>query len=212
MKPCPPKIVEYMHEYLDEELSADKEKFLRDHLQTCKECQHHFHELKKTIALVQSTSHIKAPDNFTESVMQKLPKEKKKVGINRWFRNHPFLTAASLFFVLMMGSLTTTWNEDQQFSFTKQPNLVVENHTVIVPEGEVVEGDIVVRNGDIRIEGEVKGNVTVINGNQYLASAGNVTGEIEEINQAFDWLWHKLKEGFKEAMQLFEREPVLEEE
>ena len=45
----------------------------------------------------------------------------------------------------------------------------MEGQTVIVPNGEVVKGDIVVKNGDIVVEGEVDGNVTVING-QYMAS------------------------------------------
>lgn len=51
------------------------------------------------------------------------------------------------------------------------------------------------RNGDIRIEGEVQGDVTVINGEKYMASAGNVTGEIEEIDEAFGWMWFKLKKA-----------------
>ncbi|WP_322619377.1 bactofilin family protein [Bacillus fonticola] len=62
-----------------------------------------------------------------------------------------------------------------------------------MPEGEVVSGDIVVKNGEIRIEGQVDGDVTIINGERYLASAGDVTGEIEEIDQVFSWLWYHIK-------------------
>ena len=51
---------------------------------------------------------------------------------------------------------------------------------MIIPEGEVVKGDVTVRNGKLIIEGEVDGNVTVINGEKYMASAGKVTGDIEE--------------------------------
>ena len=36
--------------------------------------------MKKAVALVQSTSHIKAPDDFTARVMAQLPKEKKTTG------------------------------------------------------------------------------------------------------------------------------------
>ena len=57
--------------------------------------------------------------------------------------------------------------------------------------GETIEGNVVVQNGDIRIEGEVKGNVTVINGQKYMVKAGNVTGDIEVIDQAFEWMWYK---------------------
>jgi anti-sigma factor RsiW len=103
----------------------------------------------------------------------------------------------------MIGSVITGWTEDQEFSVSKNPNLVIENNTVIVPEGKKVLGDIVVKNGNLKIEGQVDGNVTVINGEKYLASAGQVTGDIEEINQLFDWLWYHLKNTTKEAVNLF---------
>lgn len=193
-----------MHEYLDEEISTEHEKELKQHLQQCPECQKHFHELEKTIALVQGIAHIAAPDDFTQKIMNKLPKEKKKVGVQRWFRHHPLLTAASLFLVLMMGSVLSTWNKEQDLSVSKQPNLIVNNDTVIVPEGEIVKGDVVVRNGSLRIEGEVDGNVTVINGEKYMASAGNVTGEIKEINAIFEWIWYYMKNTAKEVINLFE--------
>ena len=97
---------------------------------------------------MQSTSHIQAPAEFTEKIMASLPKEKRKVGVQRWFMKHPFLAAASLFMILMAGSLASAWNQDQQFSVSKQSNLIVQNDTVIVPEGEVVKGDVTVRNGN----------------------------------------------------------------
>lgn len=203
---CPEHVIEYMHEYLDDEIPEEHEKVLREHLQSCTDCQEYFRELNKSIALVQSTSHIQAPSDFTSRVMAGLPKEKKKTEIQRWFRSHPLLTAASLFIALMTGSILTTWNEEHQFSVSKQPNLVVENDTVIVPQGEVVKGDVVVRNGKVKIEGEVQGNVTVINGEQYLASAGNVTGEITEVNEVFEWIWYHIKKTFKNAANLFETE------
>ncbi|WP_433956662.1 zf-HC2 domain-containing protein [Cytobacillus horneckiae] len=203
---CNEEIIHYMHEYLDEEISDEHKQELRAHLHECKDCAEHFHELKRTIALVQSTSHFQAPSNFTENVMAKLPKEKKKVGMQRWFRHHPMLTAASLFIILMTGSLLSTWNEDQQLSVSKQPNLVVDNDTVIVPEGEVVKGDVTVKNGNLQIDGEVEGNVTVINGEKYLASAGHVSGDIEEVNAIFDWLWYHIKSTAKNVVSVFDKD------
>ena len=200
MKPCPEEIIEFMHDYLDGDLNRENEETLKHHLQECTECQHHFHELKKAIAFVQSTSHISAPANFTDNVMAGLPKEKKKVGVQRWFRHHPLLTAAALFLFFMTGSFLTSWNDDQDFSFTKNAKLVVKDHTVVVPEGEVVKGDLTVRNGDVKIEGKVAGDVTVINGKQYLASAGSVTGDIHEIDEAFEWLWYQIKKGAKDTL------------
>ncbi|MGZ4161385.1 MAG: zf-HC2 domain-containing protein [Neobacillus sp.] len=206
---CPEQIIEFMHDFLDEEIERENELLLREHLQGCKECETIFSELKKTIAFVKSTSNIKAPTNFTANVMTHLPKEKKKVGYQRWLKKHPLLAAASLFFILMMGSLLSTWNLDQEFSVSKQKNLIVKNNTVIVPKGETVKGDVVVRNGKLKIEGEIQGNVTVINGEKYMASAGHVTGQIEEVNQAFDWIWYQIKKTAYEVIDIFE-EPKTE--
>jgi anti-sigma factor RsiW len=201
---CDQKYIEYMHDYLDEDLTFEHEKELREHLSQCSECQQHFHELKKAIALVQSTSHIQAPFDFTVKVMQKLPQEKKVVQVKRWLRVHPLFTAAAVFFVLMYGSLLTMWSEDQELAVSKQPNLRIEGNTVIVPEGTTIQGDLVVKNGDLKITGEVRGNVTIINGERYLASAGSVTGEINEIDQMFEWIWYHIKKGVKESLSLFD--------
>ena len=190
---CPKEINEYMHEYLDDDISIDNEKVLHTHLQTCMDCTTYFQELKRVLALVQNTSDIKAPENFTANVLGKLPKGRKKVGFQRWMQNNPLLTAASIFILLMTGSLFSSWGKDHEFSVSKQPNLVIQNNIVIVPKGEIVKGDIVVRNGVLRIEGEVQGDVTVINGEQYVASAGRVTGDIEEVNAVFEWIWYKIK-------------------
>ncbi|MEL3972939.1 anti-sigma factor [Rossellomorea oryzaecorticis] len=201
MKTCPEEMIDYMHDYLDGDITSEHEQKLKNHLQQCEDCQHHFHELKKAIAFVQSTSHISAPDDFTNSVMDRLPKEKKKVGVERWLRHHPMLTAAALFLFFMTGSVFASWNDNEDFSFTKNDALVVQDHTVVVPEGEVVNGDLTVRNGDVKIEGKVTGDVTVINGKQYLASAGTVTGDIKEIDAAFEWLWYQIKSGAKDLVE-----------
>jgi len=196
---CPDHIVHYMHEYLDGEISREHELELKKHLTSCSSCSQHMQELNKVVAFVQSASHITAPHGFVDHVTTRLPKEKSRAGMKRWLHGHPLLTAAALFMILMSASLFTSFNEDQQFSFTKQPNIVVEGHKVIVPEGETVVGDLVVKNGDIQIDGVVDGNVTIINGTQYMASTANVTGEIDEINQAFDWLWYKMKNIAKDV-------------
>ena len=56
---CHEDIIEYMHDYLDEDITPENEEALRSHLQTCSECRDYFHEMKKAVALVQSTSHIR---------------------------------------------------------------------------------------------------------------------------------------------------------
>jgi anti-sigma factor RsiW len=150
---------------------------------------------------------MQAPDNFTANVLSRLPKEKRRIWMQRWMKNHPLLAAASLFFILMMGSLFSTWNQDKDFSVSKQKNLVVRNNTVIVPKGETVIGDVIVRNGNLDIEGEVQGDVTVINGEKYLASAGHVTGQIDEVNEVFDWIWYHIKKTTQDVLQIFGDQP-----
>ncbi|NSL53334.1 anti-sigma factor family protein [Calidifontibacillus erzurumensis] len=193
---CSQSYVELMHKYLDEEIGVEEEKQLKNHLNECSSCLNHFQELEKAIAFVQSTTHIHAPLNFTNSVMNRLPKEKRLVVYRRFFKKHPVFVAAAVFLLLMTGSIFSTWNSNTQLSVSKQSNLKIQDHTVIVPKGEIVEGDVIVRNGDIKIEGVVRGDVIVINGDQYLASAGHVTGEIMVINEVFDWMWYKTKHFF----------------
>lgn len=50
---CSTEIISYMHQYLDEEIEEENLKELKKHLDQCEECATHFHELKKTIALVK---------------------------------------------------------------------------------------------------------------------------------------------------------------
>ncbi|WP_017435930.1 anti-sigma-W factor RsiW [Saccharococcus caldoxylosilyticus] len=201
---CPEHIINLMHDYLDGDIGPGDEKQLKEHLQQCRACAAHFHELTKTVAFIQYASHVPSPSDFTMRVMEKLPREKKRIRVQRWMQRHPFLTAASLFILLTTGSLFTAWNGEEQFSVSTRENVIIRGHTVIVPKGETVKGDIVVRNGSIRIEGKVEGDVTVIHGEKYLASAGQVTGEIEEINQVFEWIWYNIKERIKDTMETFE--------
>ncbi|MEC4586478.1 anti-sigma-W factor RsiW [Bacillus safensis] len=199
---CQDRIVQLMHQYLDGDIEPQDEKELKSHLQSCEECRTHFQQIEKSIALVQSTSHIEAPSDFTAKVMAGLPKEKKRVSVQRWIKAHPLMVAAALFIILMGGSLFTSWNTDHNFSVSKQPNLVVENDTVTVPKGETVKGDITVKNGKLIVEGKVDGNVTVVNGEQLTASAGQVTGQINEINEVFDWIWYKMKSTAQNVMRV----------
>jgi anti-sigma factor RsiW len=57
----------------------------------------------------------------------------------------------------------------------------------------------------LEIEGEIQGDVTVINGEQYLASAGHVTGQIEEVNEVFDWIWYHIKKTTQDVVQIFDQ-------
>lgn len=204
---CNKESIELMHKYLDGDLTKPEECSLRTHLETCADCQHHFHELKRTITLIKSAEHFTAPEDFTQKVMQNLPTEKKRVTYMRWFKVHPILTAAALFFIIMMGGMFSSWNQDTQLVVSKQEELIIEGDTVIVPEGVTIPGDVLVKNGNLIINGTIDGNVTLVNGKlidenpldgeNLMASAGGVNGEFESVDRVFEWMWYKVKDVFK---------------
>lgn len=210
MNTCPEHIVHSMHAYLDGDISREEEKKLNDHLNSCPACKELMDSLSDSISFIESATSIEAPEGFVEGVMMRLPKEKAQAGIQRWLRSHPVIVAAAMFLILMSASLVSSYGNDQQFSVTKKPNLMIDGETVVVPKGEVISGDIVVKNGDLRIEGEVEGDITVINGSKYMASTAVVTGSIEEIDKMFDWLWYKIKKTVKDIFPSSQNEDNLD--
>lgn len=205
---CNKEMIHLMHDYLDHDIKKEDETKLRLHLEECSDCQHHFHELARAVTLIQSAEDISAPDDFTQNVMDQLPTEKKHVRYMRWFKMHPALTAAAVFFVLMFSSVFSIWHQDTKLSVSKQENLIIEGDTVIVPEEVTVAGDLVVKNGDLIIDGTVEGDVTLINGKlirddeglvdeELMASAGEINGEFEEVDRLFEWIWYSLKNLMK---------------
>ncbi|UOQ44563.1 anti-sigma factor [Halobacillus salinarum] len=206
---CNQEAVGLMHKYLDGDLNKEEERRLRDHLQSCPSCQNHFHELKRSITLVKNAGPVTAPSNFTANVMANLPKEKKRKNYTRWLQRHPLITAAAVFFILMFGGIFSEWNQDQQVTVSKQKNLVIQDNTVIVPDGVTVDGDLVVRNGDLKIEGKIDGDITIINGDiltdkhdEFYQDSGHyqayVSGEVNEVNQVFEWIWYNAKNTVKD--------------
>lgn len=185
-----------MHEYLDDDISSAREKELLEHLKICAACQKHMYELEHVMYLlntVPTTVHL--PLGFTNKVMANLPAlPVRKVS---WLRRHPIAVAAAIFAVLMSGALFSEMQSEDEFAVTNKQGLLVKEETVIVPENETIKGDIVVKNGDIIIEGKVDGDVTVVNG-RYMASTANVTGNVEEIDETFEWLWYTIKSKTKQ--------------
>ncbi|RKQ13247.1 anti-sigma factor [Oceanobacillus bengalensis] len=201
------KMIELMHRHLDGDLKKEEEVILRTHLEECVSCQHHFHDLKRTISLLKSVETIEAPINFTENVMAKLGAEKKHFKYKRWFKTHPLITAAAIFFIFMLSGAFVQFEGQSELVVSKQENLIVKGDTVIVPEGVTVEGDLLVKNGNLIIDGTVDGNVTIVNGELIdddplegeglMASVGEINGELNTVNKMFEWLWFQAKSLFK---------------
>lgn len=208
---CEKEAIMLMHNYLDGDLTKAEETNFRRHLKSCEDCRKHFHELKRTITWVQSAEKISAPEGFTKCVMDKLPRERRRVSYMRWFKAHPVITAAAIFFIFMFSSVTSAWNQSSELVVSKQDNLIIEGDTVIVPEGVTVSGDLIVKNGNLKIDGTVDGNVTLFNGNLIddsidggglMASVGEVNGEFEQVDQVFEWMWYHLQEIFEGIFSL----------
>lgn len=202
---CKPEAIRLMHTYLDGDLTKDEESHLLSHLTSCETCQKHFHELKRTIQRVQYTEHIEVPDDFTRNVMNRLPEEKRRTKYVHWIKKHPVVTGAAIFFLFLFSSVFSMWNQDGKLVVSKQDDLIIEGDTVIVPEDVTVDGDLVVKNGKLKIEGTVDGNVTLVKSTLItnetdldgITASSSVSGEMKQVNQAFDWMWFNIKKTAK---------------
>lgn len=187
-----------IHEFLDGDIDELGNKLLQEHLQACYDCRRHRHELQKVTALVQSMSHVQAPADFTQRVLAQLPAPTKGYLLSGWLKQHPFTVAVAVFFILMAGSLAASWFQSDsvlQVTSNDLDQLLVDEarNMVVVPEGVVVTGDLIVRNGNVEVLGAVEGNVVAIEGKVFTASTAQIAGEVESIEAIFEWIWYQLK-------------------
>lgn len=192
------EMVVLIHEWLDGETDELANQCLQDHLKTCEKCRQHLHELQRVVAFVQSASHIHVSSDFTARVLAQLPAPSKKTLFSSWLRNHPFFTAAAVFLVLIAGSVSANWydrNDTLQVSSSDLDKLEIdrERNVVVVPAGTQIDGDLVVRNGNVEVQGEVRGNVVAIEGKVFVASTAQIVGSTESIEAIVDWIWYEVK-------------------
>lgn len=187
-----------IHEYLDGDLDELSNQHLQTHLQGCPACRQTLQGLQKAIVYVQSASHVHVSADFTARVLAQLPSPSKTNQFTNWLKVHPFLTAAAVFLILMTGSMTASWFETDdtlQVSSASMDKLKIdrERNVVIVPTGVIIQGDLVVRNGSVEVQGEVQGNVVAIEGKVFKASTAQIAGDVESIEAIFDWIWYEMK-------------------
>jgi len=103
--------------------------------------------------------------------------------------------AASIFLFLFSVSILSYEISDKDLKIVSgdYDNLVINGNEVILPAGESIVGDLIIENGNLKIQGEVKGNVTVVNGEILMADASNVDGHTQQIDQFFEWIWYQIK-------------------
>ncbi|SDC76903.1 anti-sigma factor family protein [Shouchella lonarensis] len=203
---------EVIHRYLDGEATKEETAAMYQHMSSCAACEQHLKELKKSIAFIQSSSHIEAPANLTACVMSQLPKQKKVSRFKRKLQRHPILVAVAVFLLMMSTSVFASWDySGQDIVVSGNGPFVIdkEKGIVTVPKGAVIEGDLMVRNGELQLEGEVKGDVLLLNSElneSLMASVSHVTGEIEEIDQALAWTWYNIKQFFIDVVSIFNKD------
>lgn len=189
-----------MHEYLDGELEDDRAIALKRHLLTCANCKKALRQLETTEALVKSLPAAKAPDYLKDRIMQALPPIKRERNWTEWFRRHPAVSVAVVFVMVMLGSFVSLWNEDRELLVkgSDLEQVVIKGDTVYVPAGHKVAGNLMVKSGKLQVDGEINGNLVVIDGSVNLASTAHISGHITKIDEAFEWMWFKINEFFSQ--------------
>ncbi|PZE19533.1 zf-HC2 domain-containing protein [Paenibacillus xerothermodurans] len=185
-----------MHEYLDGSLSRPEALELKKHLVACPSCRERLNELEKMEALIQAAPRPTVPDGLTERIMQALPPAQQKHGWGRWFRSHPAASVAVVFALVMLGSFMSAWNADSELMVrgADLQSVVIQGDTVLVPAGQTVDGNLTVENGKLQVDGDIEGNIVVIDGSVSLASTAHISGQITQIDEAFSWLWFKMSD------------------
>lgn len=188
--------ISLIHEYLDGELMEEQTECLKKHLQVCEDCAAVMEELTMTESLIKNIPIPSPSKDLSERILAALPKaEKPKKAA--WFqqvRRYPALTAAAVFIVLMMTSLFNLPGNGQELVIRGNDldQLEITGNHVVVPEGSTINGNLVIENGTVQVDGNVEGDVTVIDGSLHLASTAAISGKATQINQWIDRLWFKL--------------------
>ncbi|MBC8081324.1 MAG: zf-HC2 domain-containing protein [Gorillibacterium sp.] len=193
----------HMHEYLDGDLNHVETVTLKKHMLTCPECNRFFRELEMTEALIKNTTSEPTPEGLTERIINSLPVRPKRQSWFQWVRRHPAISVASVFLFVMLGSFLTMWNQDLELTVkgSNLDQLIIGDDTVYLPIGNHVAGNLMVRGGNVKIDGQLDGNLVIVDGSFQTASTANISGKIYEINQAAEWLVYQMKEIFIPAAQ-----------
>ncbi|GEL77633.1 zf-HC2 domain-containing protein [Tenuibacillus multivorans] len=196
-----------LHRYLNRELNQEEENQLKRHLMECQNCQEHYRELKRLDGQLNFLPEIDAPDDLKHNIMHQLPQDPKVKKFSKIVREHPFIAAAVVFFIAMFSSTLTQYHTNQQIFVSSEEGVIKEGNRVIIPEGEVIEGDFTVKNAELVLEGKIQGNLTLVNSqvvsmhehqDNFLNSVSHhVGGTVTEIDQYFVWVYHKIEHEFK---------------
>jgi anti-sigma factor RsiW len=187
----------WMHEHLDGDLKGTPLIELKKHLLSCTECSLRYKKMQHTEAMVRSLPHLAAAPDLTDRIMASLPKQpKRRNSVLQWIKRHPAVSVASMFLFVMLSASLSVWNQDTEMVVkgASLEQVVIKGNTVYLPAGHTIEGNLMVKRGKIQIDGNVKGNLVVIDGTYNLASTAHISGKIKQVDQVIDWLWFEANE------------------
>lgn len=187
-----------LHEYLDGGLDRRESAVLKEHMLVCEACRRRLQQYEKVEAFVHAWPPQQMPEGLTERVMQVLPPVSEHHPWYQWIRRHPAVSVAAAFFLVMMSVFISTWNDDRELLVKGKDlqSVVIQGSTVYVPAGKKVAGDLTVENGELMVDGDIEGNIVVIDGSVNLASTAHISGQIKEIDEAFSWVLYKMNQWF----------------
>ncbi len=187
-----------IHEYLDGDLEAGRLQQLHSHLQSCGDCRLHMKQLEQTDALIRSAAGAEIPENLAERIMAAVPRPKTRIPVLSWIKRHPAVSVAAMFFVVMLGSYLSLWNQDTSLVVKGNDleEVEIKGDTVVVPAGHKVHGDLFVEHGSLQVDGEVDGNLVVVDGRLNMASTAVISGQVTLIDKTLDWLWYRMNRWF----------------
>ena len=194
--------VSLMHDVLDDDLERSCAVELKEHMLACPACREQFRQLESTERLLYGFNHRLQPptDDLSDRIMAVIPKPKQESAIFKWVKRHPAITVAAIFVFVMMTSALSMRNADHQLMVKGQlDGVIIENNKVIVPSDTVVKGNLTIHNGQAEVYGSVEGDLTIVDGKLYQASTANISGSVQEIDEALDWFWYQITNFFSNA-------------
>lgn len=187
------EVEKLIHALLDDELDPSAKHQVETHMAACSECRVHYKELGMVVQQLSNADWLKAPADFTENLLavmqsQHLRRRNWRTPLVKWTG-----IAAAAIFVFSMG---VWWALPNHFSVQANPasGLIVSGSKVIVPKGQEHDGDLIIHNGDVVVEGKVKGNIITMNGQIYKQAGADISGKTQEINETFEILGYYLDE------------------
>ncbi|MDB5085089.1 MAG: hypothetical protein JWN30_1975 [Bacilli bacterium] len=178
-----------MHDFLDDDVEVPVRIAMEEHIRHCIPCRQHFTELVQVVRRLDTMEWVKGPTDFTAQVLDRLPAPAVRIAPAKDWR-YPLMRgigiAAS---VVMCIGFGLWWAAPHEFlvSASNSQALVISKGEVQVPKGQVYKGDLIIQNGDALIDGTVDGSVTTLGGHIYEEAGADITGDRQEVVQAYQW-------------------------